>query len=260
MKIKSIAIAAAAGLAVVMSSCVVNPMGGYNTVSYSTNGYGSTVAWTNASYDANGFPIYGYSYGRPVYGYTAAGAAIFTIAALTALCYVPDWGPAPWYHGHHHYPPHIHRVPKPPRYAPGHAPHHRPSGGMNAPIHRNPHSVLGSKPGHRPSPNHHSAPAGRPGAHHSAPAGRPSGNVGRPSNHGRPNVNVRPSGGSRPSAASRPSGGSRPNVHARPSGGSRPSEHARPSGGSRPSAASRPAGGSRPSGGLHGAARAARRR
>ena len=114
MKIAHISIAALAGVSLLCTSCVVGPYDGYGTFSYSTNGYSSTVAWTSASYDANGFPIYGYSYGRPVYGYTATGAAIFTIGALTALCFVPDWGPAPWYRGHWHYPPHIHRAPGPP--------------------------------------------------------------------------------------------------------------------------------------------------
>ena len=133
MKIPHISIAALAGTALLLSSCVVTPVDGYGSFTYSTNGYsaGVSVGWTSASYDANGFPIYGYSYGRPVYGYTAAGAAIFSIAALTALCFVPDWGPAPWYCGHWHYPPHIHRVSCPPRYSHGHHPGHRPSGGAH---------------------------------------------------------------------------------------------------------------------------------
>lgn len=166
MKIPTIAIAMFSGAAVLLSSCVVDPGTYYGaSVSYSTPGFSTSVAWTNASYDANGYPIYGYSYGRPVYGYTAAGVAVFTIAALTALCYVPDWAPAPWYHGPLHYPPHIHRVPAPPKYAHGHAPHHRPAGGMHAPIHKNPSSILG-KPNHtvhhKPQvnhkPNHHDKP------------------------------------------------------------------------------------------------------
>ncbi len=166
MKIPKIAIAMMSGAAVLLSSCVVDPGTYYGaSVSYSTPGFSTSVAWTNASYDANGYPIYGYSYGRPVYGYTSAGVAIFTIGALTALCYVPDWAPAPWYHGPLYYPPHIYRVPAPPRYAHGHAPHHRPAGGMHAPIHKNPSSILG-KPNHtvhhKPhvnhKPNHHDKP------------------------------------------------------------------------------------------------------
>lgn len=186
MKIKSIVVASITGVAVLLSSCVVDP-GVYGaSVSYTaTTGYGATystsVAWTNASYDSNGFPIYGYSYGRPVYGYTEAGVAIFTIAALTALCFVPDWGPAPWYHGPHYYPTHIHRVPAPPRYAHGHHPHHRPAGGMNAPIHRNPSSVLG-KP-NNPKPNH------KPAINHNRPNNTPVGNHGRPNNVSKPAIN-----------------------------------------------------------------------
>ena len=120
-------IAAVAGVAVVCSSCAY-PTSGYST--YTVPGTVSAgVAWTNASYDASGFPIFGYSYGRPVYGYTSAGEAIFTIAALTALCFVPYWGPAHWYHGPYRYPHGIHRVPAPPRFPAGHAPGVRPPHG-----------------------------------------------------------------------------------------------------------------------------------
>ncbi len=146
MKIPCASVALLAGVSLLFCSCVV-PSGGYGTFSYSTNGYSSSVAWTDASYDANGFPIFGYSYGRPVYGYTAAGAAIFTVGALTALCFVPRWRPAPWYHGPWHYPSHIHRVAVPPRFPHGHAPGSRPHGGLNAPIHRHPSSVLRPRPG-----------------------------------------------------------------------------------------------------------------
>lgn len=129
MKIHYATLALLAGVSVVYSSCVA-PTSGY--ISYnSPYGVSTGVAWTNASYDSEGFPIFGYSYGRPVYGYTAAGAAIFTIAALTALCYVPHWGPASWYHGHAHYPHGIHRVAAPPRHPAGHAPSVRPPAGAH---------------------------------------------------------------------------------------------------------------------------------
>ena len=136
MKLRYISIATIAASSLLLSSCYVGYANGYGTFSYATDGYSSSVAWTNASYDANGFPIFGYYYGRPVYGYTAAGAAIFTIAALTALCFVPHWSPAPWYHGHWHYPAHIHRVAAPPHFPANHHPGVRPQGGMNAPIHK----------------------------------------------------------------------------------------------------------------------------
>ena len=208
MKIKSIVVASITGVAMLLSSCVIDP-GVYGaSVSYTaTTGYGATdstsVAWTNASYDSNGFPIYGYAYGRPVYGYTEAGVAIYTIAALTALCFVPDWGPAPWYHGPHHYPPHIHRVPAPPRYDHGHKPHHRPAGGMNAPIHKNPSSVLGKprnpRPNHKPVANHR--PNNKPAVNHSRPnkVSRPIQRNNRPNNVSRPaQSNNRPNNVSRP--------------------------------------------------------------
>ena len=249
MKMKHISVAAILVSAMLFSSCVVTPDGHYapyGTYSVSTNGYSTSVAWTNASYDANGFPIFGYSYGRPVYGYTEAGVAIFTVAALTALCFVPRWAPAPWYHGHWHYPPHCHHVAAPPRYPHGHAPGVRPHGGMNAPIHRNPAHVFKSHP--QPPHGHHGAPSRNPHVgsmhrpnnnHHAArpQAGpnhgnmnRPGHNVNRPTpgNMNRPSHNVsRPNSGS----VSRPSHNvSRPSM-SRPSGGSRPSGMSRPSGG-----------------------------
>ncbi len=92
--------------------------------------YDTSSQWVSASYDANGYPIYGYSYGQPVYGYTDAGVAITTAAALTALCFIPDWGPASWYHGPA-YNPRGHRYASPPRYNKGHQPNVRPSNQRN---------------------------------------------------------------------------------------------------------------------------------
>ena len=152
MKIHYATLALVAGVSVAFSSCVA-PYAGY--VSYSAPGGISTgVAWTNASYDADGFPIFGYAYGRPVYGYTAAGAAIFTIGALTALCYVPHWGPASWYHGHYHYPHGIHRVPQPPRFPAGHAPHVRPPAGAHIGPGLPKHAAPAPRPGHAAPPQH----------------------------------------------------------------------------------------------------------
>ena len=131
MKIPHATLALFAGVSVICSSCVV-PDSGY--VSYAVPGsVNAGAAWTNASYDENGFPIFGYSYGRPVYGYTSAGVAIFTIAALTALCFVPHWSPAWWYRGPYHYPHGIHRVPAPPAFPRGHHPGMRPPGGTVPP-------------------------------------------------------------------------------------------------------------------------------
>ncbi len=283
MKLKHVSAAALAAASMLLSSCIYGPGDGYGTFSYSTNGYSSSVSWTNASYDANGFPIFGYSYGRPVYGYTAAGAAVFTVAALTALCFVPRWKPAPWYHGSWSYPPRIHRVAAPPHCPAGHRPGVRPPGGMNAPIHRNPGSVLRpSGPGHNPGISHRPSPGGRPafnsnpGFNHkplarpgSAPnhkpgmANRPNGKPGMAHNPGRPNVGNRPNGKPSQGSASqfnhnRPGGthqlmGARPNNRPnmgmnRPNiGMNRPQMGAnRPSmGGGRPGGGARPAGGHR---------------
>lgn len=206
MNIKHLSVAAIAGISMLFTSCVVGPYDSYGTFTYSTDGHNSSVAWTSASYDTNGFPIYGYYYGRPVYGYTSTGAAIFTIAALTAYCFVPDWGPAPWYHGHWHYPHHIHRVAVPPHYAHGHHPHQRP--------HHHSHA--------RPATPHHA----RPHANHARPAtphhARPQVNHARPQvNHSRPTgFQARPQS-NRVSGATRPAGFSHHRHKQAPQGGFR---------------------------------------
>ncbi len=265
MKIPCASVALLAGVSLLFCSCVV-PSGGYGTFSYSTNGYSSSVAWTDASYDANGFPIFGYSYGRPVYGYTAAGAAIFTVGALTALCFVPRWRPAPWYHGPWHYPSHIHRVAVPPRFPHGHAPGSRPHGGLNAPIHRHPSSVLRPRPGrpgvpgmgnHRPGhqpgvpgmgnhrPGHQPGVSGmgnhRPG-HQPGVSGMGNHRPGFQPGVGNHRPTPRPSLPS-PSAA-RPSLGGGAAAVPRPSfGGARPMGGAHSMGGARPMGGGHPAGG-----------------
>lgn len=133
MKIsKTIVAALVAGSSVLLNSCAYDPymsLGVSASVGNGLTGVSASAAWTNASYDTDGFPIYGYSYGRPVYGYTAAGVAIFTIAALTAACYVPYWAPAEWYIGTYYYPRHIHRCWAPPCCPHHHHPHVRPDVG-----------------------------------------------------------------------------------------------------------------------------------
>lgn len=120
-----IPVAILAGASLALSSCYVpyGTYGAYGTYGTTVN---SSVAWSAASYDANGYPIYGYSYGQPVYGYTDAGVAITTIAALTALCFIPDWGPASWYRGPAYH-PHGHRHSSPPHHPSGHSPSKRPA-------------------------------------------------------------------------------------------------------------------------------------
>ncbi len=150
MKAISITSAALAGLSALLSSCVYTPY--YDEKGVTVTPYPSeqpaqpattavqqpvnrNVAWITASYDTAGFPIFGYSYGRPVYGYTAAGAAVFSLAALTSLCFVPNWCPASWYHGHYHHPVNIRYCAAPPRYAHGHRPAIRPAGHVHIGVH-----------------------------------------------------------------------------------------------------------------------------
>jgi hypothetical protein len=195
-------LAIAAGVVLLSTSCEIYP-NGYSSFTYSTNGYSSSVAWTAASYDAHGFPIYGYYYGRPVYGYTVSGSPIFSINLLVAGCYVPNWHPAPWYdhHHHYHYPHGCHHAPKPPKHEHGHKPHVRPD--MHAPIHKNPQSVLG-KPRPADKPHHAAKPVTRPSTVQRPSVQQPSKPITRPSTVQRPTVQQPSKPITRPSTVQRP--------------------------------------------------------
>lgn len=198
-----------AGVSVICSSCVA-PSGGYASYTVPTSGgtFSAGVSWTDASYDSNGFPIFGYSQGRPVYGYTASGAAIFTIAALTALCFVPHWGPASWYRGGYHYPSGIHRVSAPPKFPKGHRPGVRPPSGFMPP----------KAPAHHVAQPHHVAP--RPGVAPHSPAPRPGVAPHNPAH--RPGVApIKP----QPHAANRPAAPFRSANQAKPGAPKRVAEH-----------------------------------
>ncbi len=132
MKNKILRISGLLALTGFLSSCYYNPAlyPSYTSgvsVSASTYVPDTSQVWVSDTYDSTGFPIYGYNYGRPVYGYTSAGVAIFTLGALTALSCVPDWGYASWYRGSYRYPSHIRRYHAPPRYPKNHRPNYRPS-------------------------------------------------------------------------------------------------------------------------------------
>lgn len=193
-----------AGLALLFSSCetlYIDGYGSYSSSGYYAPSYSCSVAWTAASYDANGFPIYGYSYGRPVYGYTTAGSPIFSINLLYAGCYVPNWGPASWCHSHHHYPHGVHHAPKPPKHHHDHKPGVRPP--SHAAVHRHPESVMG-KP--KPAPSHHASKPVKP-SHQANEPGRGPSTISRPvkpQNHntGMTRPTPRPSTVQRPGASS----------------------------------------------------------
>lgn len=122
------------GAALTVSSCVSAP-GSYGSYSNPLEGYSMNIGmgWTSSSFDPNGFPIFGYTFGRPVYGYTAEGLAVFNPATLNSTCYVPDWSPAPWHQGRNYHPSSIYRVAAPPYYPKGHHPNQRPPMGTQAP-------------------------------------------------------------------------------------------------------------------------------
>lgn len=251
-----------AGSAVMLSSCAVYdyPMYTSGSVAVGGHGWSTSVAWTDARYDVNGFPIYGYYYGQPVYGYTAKGAAVFSFVALTSSCMVPSWGPAPWYCGHWHYPHHVRRVSVPHHCPPGHYPgrkaphhvHHHHAGLHHAAA---PHKHV-SKPRpavvHKPGAVHRPTPAHKPGA-----ARKPA-HLQKPQVHHKPAANHKPAVTHKPAAVHKPAMNHRPSApSARPqsrpqhtSGVQRPA--VRPSGNmqhSRPAGAFR--GGSHSRGGGH---------
>ncbi len=165
MNRKMTILAASAFAALGLSSCAVydSPMYTSASLKVSGNGWSSSVAWTDARYDANGFPIFGYSYGQPVYGYTSSGVAVFSFSALTSSCCVPSWAPAHWYCGHWNYPRHIHRVSIPPKHPVWHHP------GRKAPaVQHKPVAPIKPMMGHHPNGNHKSLfnHANRPGVGH----------------------------------------------------------------------------------------------
>ena len=246
-----------------LSSCAVYdyPMYTSASVGVSGPGWSASAAWSDARYDANGFPIFGYSYGQPVYGYTASGAAVFTFAALTASCWVPSWAPAHWYCGHWPYPRHIHRVSCPPKHPAWHHPgrqsiaHHRPAAPPRPAVHHRPAAP------HKPVVNHKPVHQHKPSLNHKPVVQHKPGNQSRPVAQHKPVANPRPAVAQRPAQVQRPAAGmqrpvaSRPQVN-RPAAVQRPAQVSRPAM-NRPSvsrpAMSRPSGGGghRQSGGGH---------
>lgn len=180
--------------------------------SFGVSSYGDgyvSAGWSSAWYDNEGFPIYGYDGGRPVYGYTPGGLAIYSPGALTYGCYVPSWAPASWYVGIYRYPSYVRRYYAPPRCPAAHRPGYRPP-----------------RPTTRPAPRPEYRPGMRPGN-----PGRPNHGVGRPNFPGRPGHGaVHPDhGATRPNMPNRPDhGASRPGMSKPSSAASRPSVQSRP--------------------------------
>lgn len=169
-----------AGPAVLLASCEPY-MGGYPGGNNYPAAY-SSAGWSNARYDSAGIPVFGYYNAQPVYGYTNSGDPIFTLAALTLACIVPNWGFASWYRGSWRYPRYVVHRAAPPRYPA----HHRP-GAM--PPANHPHNFAPDKRPNLQQPGNQNRPGFNPGA-----------SVG---NQNRPGASSpRPNAGSRPSAPS----------------------------------------------------------
>lgn len=116
------------------SLCAVTSCGwddDYYYSGYSGSSYGSSPFWSSAWYDSSGYPIYGYCNGRPVYGYTSTGQAVYTLSGLGSGCMVPTWNPAPWYSGHYHYVHNVVRTDRPHHCPADHRPGVRPPRPMN---------------------------------------------------------------------------------------------------------------------------------
>ena len=106
MKHRLTSIMIGAGLALSLSSCeiLLEDFNNYDifgpptptTVQTGTNAaqtsFTNGIMWQPAHYDANGYPIFGYADGRPVYGYTKQGSLIYQSNLLYSGCYVPSWG------------------------------------------------------------------------------------------------------------------------------------------------------------------------
>lgn len=95
-----------------LMSCHSGYWGGSYAVSgsYSNGGYS-----TSYMYDSTGYPIYGYYGGRPIYAYDTWGNPIYSITLISRGCYIPSWGPAPYYRGRYAPPPHCHHMDRPPK-------------------------------------------------------------------------------------------------------------------------------------------------
>lgn len=162
----------AGALSLVLSACGPGYIYGAGNGGYVSVGTG----WQSAWYDQDGFPIYGYEGGRPVYGYTSAGAAIFSLSLLTSDCYVPHWEPASWYRGSYRYPVRVKRVSAPPRHPAAHKPSFRPdrpkSKAENHVVHRNNTPAAGhpNTPPRVNSPSTHPGTPSRP--QYTAPGGQ----------------------------------------------------------------------------------------
>ncbi len=95
-----------------LMSCHSGYWGGSYAVSgtYSNGGYSASYM-----YDSAGYPIYGYYGGRPIYAYDTWGNPIYSITLISRGCYIPSWGPAPYYRGRYVPPPHCHHIDRPPK-------------------------------------------------------------------------------------------------------------------------------------------------
>ncbi len=83
--------------------------------------------WLEANYDLVGFPIYGFYYGKPIYGYNEYGSPIMNATKISSGCYVPSWEPQSGYKGKYYYPSYVVRTARPRNYPQGHQPTRRPS-------------------------------------------------------------------------------------------------------------------------------------
>lgn len=188
-------------------SCHSGYWGGSYAVSgtYSNGGYSASYM-----YDSSGYPIYGYYGGRPIYAYDTWGNPIYSITLISRGCYIPSWGPAPYYRGRYVPPPHCHHMERPPkmRHKPDHFHkhynNHRPGlvhrPGTNKHVHKeavknhrheihdahrpglsnrpgvNQHIIKNNKPSHNKVNLSHSGSIHRPGATHSFTKPEPSKN------------------------------------------------------------------------------------
>lgn len=208
---------------------------GYGYDNYSQGGgVSSEYAYSSGRYDNDGFPIFGFQGGRPIYAYSNIGAPIFSVSLISSYCHVPSWRSLSHYHGHYRYSSHVHYHSSIPSCARQYREKHY------------------SHQSHRPNRPNHNSHGGNNHNNHSTPVyNRPSGdhnNVVRPNGNSRPNrpdFNGGHSGPNRPNIGS--NNGSRPNRPDFNGGNARPIRPSAESNSSRPSRPSFNGGNSRPS-------------
>lgn len=86
----------------------------------------TSTQWLESNYDLVGFPIYGFYFGKPIYGYSEFGLSILDVNKIVPGASVPSWEPLSTYKGKYYYPSYVGRTATPKKFPRGHQPQLRP--------------------------------------------------------------------------------------------------------------------------------------